>query len=219
MKQTPSLSKVLCAFTLFFGTLFFLPLIFAQASFKTATMWSLLSYILVTILLLFFYRLRFSIYVYMYGVFSWLIAFPLATITSETIAFLMKKTYGYTDASQTIAQQILALKSYPLLFILVTFITVFCVPLAEEILFRGLLQKYLMSRLPKVAAILITAFIFAFAHFNPYQGLGNVQILSALFVLSLILSYIFNRWASLMAPLALHQTFNALSLIGLLIYE
>ncbi len=219
MEKTPRFTTVLGAFTLFFGTLFVLPLILASFSFKNATIWSLLSYIFITILLCFFYPFRFSKKIYAYGALTWLLAFPLATVTSEITALFMKKFYGYTEASQLIAKQILALKPYPFLFTLMLFITVFCVPLAEEILFRGLLQKFLCSRLPKAAAILITALLFTFAHFNPQQGLGNVQILSALFTLSLILSYIFDKWNCLMAPLALHQTFNALSLVGLLIYE
>lgn len=155
---------------------------------------------------------------YRYGALSWLIAFPVALLFGKTAAYFMKTFYGYTNPSQLIAEQLLALRPYPLYFTIAAFMIVFVVPLVEELLFRGFLQNVLKNWMPRGFALVVTACLFTGAHFNGEQGLGNVEILITLFVLSLFLSLVYERWGNLLAPIALHQTFNLLSLIGLLIF-
>jgi membrane protease YdiL (CAAX protease family) len=76
------------------------------------------------------------------------------------------------------------------------------VPLAEETVFRGLLQTMLERRHGTNAAVLWGALIFALGHFNPW---GFPSILLG----GLVLSYAFRASRSLWLPLLLHAAANA----------
>ena len=86
-------------------------------------------------------------------------------------------------------------------------------PLIEEILFRGYLQSWCQQRWGLKSSIFFTAIVFTFFHYEMSLGLGNVEILSALFVMALFLSYLKEKYQSLWAPIALHASFNCLSSI------
>lgn len=218
------------AFLLFFGLSFALSLSFQKlfhfGSLETSAYGGLFAFFLAFIALLIFISseeikkiwgsLKEAKKAFMHGALAWLIAYPLAAFVGKLVACFMETVYGFREATQVVAQQILALKPYPLLFTIVAFLTLFCVPLIEEILFRGLLQNYLLRKLPRKLALVLTASLFTLAHFNIKQGLGNIEILSMLFILSLFLSYIYEKERSLFAPIALHQTFNTISFIALL---
>lgn len=214
-----SLSQVLIAFALFFGLTALITTLTPPLPY-----FALLSFFLSFVALIIYSCLKrqkkiwgtLSQKAYLYGLFSWALALPIAAFFGKIAACFMASVYGFTDPQQYIAERILSLKPYPLLFTLIVFITLICIPLVEEILFRGFLQNFLLSKLPRVWALLLTALIFTLAHFNLHQGLGNVEILLSLFVLSLFLSYVYEKKGSLLACLALHQIFNTISFIGLL---
>ncbi len=49
-------------------------------------------------------------------------------------------------------------------------------PLVEELMFRGLVLRGLLSRIPVVAAIALQAVLFGVAHVDPVRGAGNVGL-------------------------------------------
>jgi hypothetical protein len=77
-------------------------------------------------------------------------------------------------------------------------------PLAEELVFRVIVQGWLATRLPPAGAIVTTAVLFSAVHDWP-------DALS-LFPLALILGYVYHRSNSYWAVVVLHLLFNATNL-------
>ena len=103
----------------------------------------------------------------------------------------------------------------PVHFLLAIVSIIVLAPLIEETLFRGFLQTFIRKHLGSKQAIFITSFCFSFFHYSPGQGLGNIMILISLFVLALFLGFIYEKQGSLLAPIILHASFNAVSVINL----
>ena len=79
----------------------------------------------------------------------------------------------------------------------------------EELLFRGVIQTYLVERLGLVLGIGIASVIFALVHLGAYQGEGIVTTIAGLFALSLILGAVYERTDNLVVPILIHGAFNA----------
>jgi membrane protease YdiL (CAAX protease family) len=80
-------------------------------------------------------------------------------------------------------------------------------PMAEELLFRVILQGWLETRLTPRAAILFVSVLFALVHYEP----GRPDFLPII-PLALILGYVYYQRHSYLAVVVLHGTFNALNL-------
>jgi membrane protease YdiL (CAAX protease family) len=80
-------------------------------------------------------------------------------------------------------------------------------PVAEELLYRVILQGWLETRLSPRAAILFVATLFAFVHFGKERP-DHIP----LFPLALILGYVYWRRHSYLAVVVLHAAFNATNL-------
>ncbi len=53
---------------------------------------------------------------------------------------------------------------------------VIAAPLVEELVFRGLVMRSLLSKLPAVAAIVLQGVLFGVAHIDPVRGIGNIGL-------------------------------------------
>ena len=53
---------------------------------------------------------------------------------------------------------------------------VIAAPLVEELVFRGLVMRSLLSKLPVVAAIVLQGVLFGVAHIDPVRGIGNIGL-------------------------------------------
>lgn len=82
------------------------------------------------------------------------------------------------------------------------------VPLAEEILFRGVLQTYLVRRVGAVAGITLSSFWFALLHVD-------VALFAPLFAIGLGLGFVRHRYQSIWGAFLLHAVNN---LTGVLYY-
>jgi len=89
------------------------------------------------------------------------------------------------------------------------FLIIIVAPIIEEIVFRGLFYKTLKNFIPFVQASIISSLIFAIIH-------ENILSLTILFLLSLYLTWIYERTNSILYPILTHSIFNFLNL--LLIY-
>ena len=89
------------------------------------------------------------------------------------------------------------------------FLIIIIAPIIEEIVFRGLFYKTLKNFIPFVQASIISSLIFAIIH-------ENILSLTILFLLSLYLTWIYERTNSILYPILTHSIFNFLNL--LLIY-
>jgi membrane protease YdiL (CAAX protease family) len=85
-------------------------------------------------------------------------------------------------------------------------------PLAEEMLFRGILYPAIKNRGYPGAAMWISAFLFALMH-------ANVMIFLPLLALAILLTLLYEKTNNLMAPIAAHSLFNALNFIRLCLDE
>jgi hypothetical protein len=80
-------------------------------------------------------------------------------------------------------------------------------PVAEETLFRGFLYGWMRGRMPQMAAVALSALIFALAH-------AELALLVPIFVLGCLLALIYERSGSLVPGAIIHALFN---LIGVLL--
>lgn len=81
-------------------------------------------------------------------------------------------------------------------------------PLVEELLFRGLLQNALGHKMPALAAIALSSFVFALIHLQPY-AIPPLMVLGASF------GYIYHKTGSLRINILLHAANNAVALLML----
>jgi len=84
-------------------------------------------------------------------------------------------------------------------------------PLAEEVIFRGLLQSMFRRYLRRPwGAIVVTSILFSAMHFT------DIKSLPALFALSLALGYNYERTGRLYSPIMIHMLFNLVNIAEML---
>ncbi len=96
---------------------------------------------------------------------------------------------------------------------IMTFISlVILPPIAEEILFRGLIYSSLKKKLPVYAAAIATSLLFAVGHL-PEGGSAGPLYIAALdtFILSLVLIYLREKTGRLWASMTLHALKNGVA--------
>jgi uncharacterized protein len=89
------------------------------------------------------------------------------------------------------------------------FVVVVMAPLAEEVFFRGMLQRTLARHLPIWPAMLVTSVLFGISHFQALQ-------LPALVAFGVVLSVLAHRSGRLGPPIWAHLGFNATTVVLLL---
>ncbi len=150
------------------------------------------------------------------GAVSWIVSFPFITLVGEVFDFLIYLIFGNQQYEQVAVRYLKMSIGSSVLFGIALFTVVIAAPFIEELLFRGFLQNFFKRYLGKMAAIILTAASFALFHFSLSQDLGNIPLVASLFTLALFLGYIYERQRSLFASIALHMTFNAVSIIRIL---
>ena len=80
-------------------------------------------------------------------------------------------------------------------------------PLAEELLFRGLLYGRLRKILKVVPAMLISSLMFGIIHGNIIQGIYATLI-------GLICAYVYEKFKSIWAPIILHAAANSFAVVS-----
>ncbi len=155
------------------------------------------------------------------GAGTWILSYPLVLIISQGVSILVYYLYQepIPPLEQTAVKYLRGLMDYPTLFWVTAFAIILIVPIAEELLFRGFLQTWLEQHVGRVKAIFWVSLIFSSMHFSSDQGMGNWELLSALFVLSCFLGFIYEKQRSLWAPIGLHIAFNGISVMMILWQE
>jgi membrane protease YdiL (CAAX protease family) len=88
-------------------------------------------------------------------------------------------------------------------------------PLAEEIIFRGILYSALQRSIGVAAAIVIVASLFAGGHV--YQYWPNIGVISAIVLLSLSLTLVRAYSGRLLPCFIIHLVFNGITSVGILL--
>lgn len=143
------------------------------------------------------------------GVVTLLISYPYVLFVNMAAKGVAEKMWGEREVEQVAVRFLKSTMDNPRQLILTLFCVIVLVPFVEEVLFRGFLQNWLRKYCKRIGAIFLTALIFSLVHYAPKQD--NFEILSALFVLSCFLGFIYEREKALFASFALHSSFNALS--------
>ncbi len=156
---------------------------------------------------------------FLIGMLCWTLAYPAVLAVGQLVGMLTWLVEPFPTPEQVAVRQVRQAQSNPLLLAVYLPLIAFIVPLAEEILFRGLLQSWLRSFLSFRPAVVVTSLIFALCHFADSQAAANWELLVSLFVLSLYLGYLYERQKSLWASIGLHALFNAISLFFIIFVE
>lgn len=77
-------------------------------------------------------------------------------------------------------------------------------PLAEELLFRGIIYNELKMNCKLSAAMLITSLLFGLYHMNPVQGIYG-------FIMGLLMAYLYEYFGSFLWPVLVHMLANGLA--------
>lgn len=150
------------------------------------------------------------------GISSWFIAFPFAMAFSSLIVYVLTVHFGYELDEQVAVIQFKNSLAYPTLFKISLIAVVFIIPILEELIFRGFLQTALAYSFSPLISVILSAALFSLFHFSKSQGMNNLNILCALFVLALFLGFLRLRQNNIWSSVALHATFNAVS-IGMIL--
>lgn len=88
-------------------------------------------------------------------------------------------------------------------------------PIVEEMVFRGVIQRGIASKVTPWAAVGLQAVVFGMAHVTPSEGWGNVNLILGLALTGLGLGAITRSTGRLATSMIAHATFNLIEL-GLL---
>lgn len=147
---------------------------------------------------------------------AWFVSFPVVLFLSNFFEWFLSAAFHVTQLPDQLAVQFLKMTfGNPLYLFLATVSIIIFAPLLEELLFRGFLQTFIRKHLGPKPAIFLTSLCFAFFHYSADQGLGNISIIGSLFGLALFLGFLYERQGSLLSPIALHASFNAISVLNL----
>ena len=149
------------------------------------------------------------------GIISWIVSYPTVLLVNLITGRIGELFWGKSELEQVAVKHLKGLSEHNWLYTLTIFCIVFLVPMVEELLFRGFLQTWFRRFLGRVTALLLTSLIFAVVHFAPSQGSANFELICSLFALSCFLGFIYERQQTLWAPIALHATFNGITVFFL----
>ncbi len=149
------------------------------------------------------------------GVISWAVSVPFVQIVGQCCSLVILYAWGEVEAEQAAISQLKELANFPIISSMFIFSIICIIPVVEEVLFRGYLQNYFRTLVSRQHAIIGAALVFSLFHFTLSQGIKNIELLPSLFVLGCFLGFLYERQRSLLAPIALHMTFNAITVIML----
>ncbi len=130
-----------------------------------------------------------------------LIALGLNWASGELFSRLTNIDLADQDLVKFITSNALSLRSKAILFVFILIEA----PVLEELLFRGVLFGGLTKIMPIWPAILLSGLVFAVIHIN-------AATLIPLWFLGAAFAWLYVRTGTLLAPMAVHFTFNAINL-------
>lgn len=120
--------------------------------------------------------------------------------------------YALPDSTNTQFEQML--KTSALVRILIAAMAVLTAPIVEEVIYRGVLYSGLRSKIGVPASVIIVTLLFAAVHVPQYWRAW--ASLTALTILSLMLTVIRARSKSILPCVAVHLVFNSVGAVAIL---
>ncbi len=155
----------------------------------------------------------------LYAIAAWLLIFPFIVVLSYFFDFLLSHFFKIAQLPEQIAVKYLKQTFHSPYKLTLAFIYIlFFAPLIEEYLFRGVLLNFLQKYISVFQSIIFSSLIFAFFHFAPNQKAANLTIISCLFLFSLSLGFLYQKYKTLLLPIMLHTIFNLFTILNLLFF-
>lgn len=140
--------------------------------------------------------------------------FSLVTFISLALELLISIFGEFPEGEQYAFLILKQLFATPWPFAITAFTFIFLVPAVEEFFFRGFLQTYFVGKWGAKIGILTTSVLFAFSHFSSGQKFTNIPIIASIFALSYVIGVAYERKRSLLIPISIHVTNNAIYMIS-----
>jgi uncharacterized protein len=139
------------------------------------------------------------------GAATFLITLPIVIGISNGSEFVLR-ILGLPAGKQELVS-ILENTDSMVLRVTLVIIATLLVPITEELLFRAGLFRYLRSRIPRQAALLLTALLFGALHVD-WTTMGGLASLVPLTVLAVIFSIAYERTGNIGTTMVAHALFN-----------
>lgn len=140
-----------------------------------------------------------------WGPLTWLVAVIAELAMAAIVAVLHIPLVSNTDSFGDIQHR----RGYVIALLL---LAVVVAPVVEEIVFRGLLLRGLMSSMRPWAAIAVQAVLFGAAHAAPERGWGNVGLALVLAAVGAVFGVVAVRTRRLAPSMIAHAMVNAIAL-------
>jgi len=141
-------------------------------------------------------------------------ALGIASIVGST---LVVSALVALSGSEATPDQVLTggIADTPLQVVLAVAAAVVMAPLAEELLFRGLLHRGLRRRLPVVPATVISSVLFAVVHLD--VALSQPLALVGLTLVGAVMAIAYERTGSLLVPVLIHAVHNGVTILAVVL--
>jgi len=144
-----------------------------------------------------------------------------ALLGLQVVVGLLVQSLGVPTSSNTVSRvaERAAERGHADLILLMVPVMIFVVGPAEELLYRGVIQKYFYGVFTRHGAVLAASTVFAAAHVLAYYDENPAALfvsLASVFTLSLLLGLLYERTENIVVPAVAHGTFNAV--LVLLLY-
>lgn len=162
-------------------------------------------------------RLHSYTYDLLIGCFTWFIAFPTVVAINALSDWLHHVIFREETIDQVAVKFLKLSSSSTITLVFSLAIIILCAPFMEEFIFRGCIQNYLRRILGIKTSIICTSLLFAGMHYSSMQKSSNLPLLISLFTFSIYLGFLYEKTRSLLSPILLHLTFNAFSVLRILL--
>jgi membrane protease YdiL (CAAX protease family) len=138
----------------------------------------------------------------------------LAAIVGSSIVVTLLVTLSGSEATP---DQVLTggIAETPLQLALAVLAAVVLAPLAEELIFRGLLHRSLRARMRIVPATIISSVLFAIVHVD--VALSQPLALVGLTLVGAVMAVAYERTGSLLVPVTIHAVHNAITVLAVVV--
>lgn len=140
-----------------------------------------------------------------WGPVTWLGCVAAQVVVAITVMVTKIPIQNNTD-------QIRAARDNPGYVIPILIIAVIAAPMVEEILFRGLVLRGLLSRMGPAWAIVVQAVLFGAAHFDPARGVRNIGLVMVLSAVGGVLGYSAYHFRRLAPNMIAHAIMNGIAM-------
>jgi len=137
---------------------------------------------------------------------------PVILLSTWVIGLIISIVSPETRAPQVALEVLGRVQRMSFTFWMLVLSIIIIVPYVEETLFRGFLQGFLNGLIHPTLSLLLTASAFSLFHYSPLQKSSNFEIMTGLFVFSILASKLRIKEDSINASIGMHAAFNAASL-------